>query len=235
VDNDNPGVEIIHRGKYKTLTNQQRRWLKRRQAIEPMIGHTKSDNRMDRCWLKGALGDALHAHELCGGLQHPLVDAGHRPSGRHAWRLSLAAKTEFRRLSWLRIGLYGRISCGSPAETGSPDRSSTSTRWKAPPLHGARHELTLATGRSGDGPAVCNKHAIGRPRYTSGRQRSHAALENLTVQQLPLRRTALRTTAYFRLPQPVLCEEISSISQDHLFLLALNRTRGFSTSQEATI
>ena len=60
VDADNPGVEIIHRGKYKTLTALQRRWLKRRQAIEPAIGHTKSDHRMDRCWLKGALGDALH-------------------------------------------------------------------------------------------------------------------------------------------------------------------------------
>ena len=61
VDADNPGVEIIHRGKYKTLTALQRRWLKRRQSIEPLIGHTKSDHRMDRCWLKGAIGDALHA------------------------------------------------------------------------------------------------------------------------------------------------------------------------------
>ncbi len=61
VDADNPGVQIIHRGKYKSLTSQERRWLKRRQAIEPMIGHAKSDNRMDRCWLQGALGDALHA------------------------------------------------------------------------------------------------------------------------------------------------------------------------------
>jgi transposase, IS5 family len=67
VDADNPGVEIIHRGRYKTLTNQQRRWLKRRQAIEPMIGHTKSDNRMDRCWLQGALGDALHALSCAAG------------------------------------------------------------------------------------------------------------------------------------------------------------------------
>lgn len=61
VDEDNPGVEIIHRGKYKSLTRQQRRWLKRRQAVEPAIGHLKSDNRMDRCWLPGQLGDALHA------------------------------------------------------------------------------------------------------------------------------------------------------------------------------
>jgi IS5 family transposase len=67
VDAANPGVEIIHRGKYKTLTALQRRWLKRRQAIEPAIGHTKSDHRMDRCWLKGALGDALHAISCAAG------------------------------------------------------------------------------------------------------------------------------------------------------------------------
>ena len=61
---DNPNVEIIHRGKYKSLTRQQRKWLKRRQAVEPAIGHLKSDHRMDRCWLQGKLGDALHA-ALC--------------------------------------------------------------------------------------------------------------------------------------------------------------------------
>jgi len=55
-----PQVEIIHRGKYKSLTKPQRRWLKRRQAVEPAIGHLKSDHRMDRCWLQGKLGDALH-------------------------------------------------------------------------------------------------------------------------------------------------------------------------------
>jgi IS5 family transposase len=61
VDADNPGVEIIHRGKFKSLTKRQRRWLKRRQAIEPAIGHAKAGHRMDRCWLQGAMGDALHA------------------------------------------------------------------------------------------------------------------------------------------------------------------------------
>jgi IS5 family transposase len=55
------GVEIIHRGKVKSLTKPQRRWLKRRQAVEPAIGHLKSDNAMDRCWLKVQTGDALHA------------------------------------------------------------------------------------------------------------------------------------------------------------------------------
>ena len=49
------------------MTDQHKRWLKRRQAIEPMIGHVKSDNRMDRCWLQGALGDALHALSCAAG------------------------------------------------------------------------------------------------------------------------------------------------------------------------
>ena len=47
-------------GKYKPLTKQQRRWLKRRQALEPAIGHLKLDHRMDRCWFSGQLDDALH-------------------------------------------------------------------------------------------------------------------------------------------------------------------------------
>ena len=60
VDAANPDKEIIHRGKFKSLSKQQRGWLKRRTAVEPAIGHLKSDHRMDRCWLQGSLGDALH-------------------------------------------------------------------------------------------------------------------------------------------------------------------------------
>jgi IS5 family transposase len=43
------------------MTSTQRRWLKRRQAIEPIIGHVKHDHGMQRCRLKGQTGDALHA------------------------------------------------------------------------------------------------------------------------------------------------------------------------------
>jgi IS5 family transposase len=61
VDGNIAPVKSIHRGKIKSLDKTQRRWLKRRQAIEPAIGHTKSDDRMNRCWLSGSTGDALHA------------------------------------------------------------------------------------------------------------------------------------------------------------------------------
>ncbi|WP_407642185.1 transposase, partial [Caballeronia catudaia] len=61
VDADIAPVQLIHRGKHKSLSSTQRRWLKRRQAIEPIIGHVKQDHGMQRCWLKGQNGDALHA------------------------------------------------------------------------------------------------------------------------------------------------------------------------------
>jgi IS5 family transposase len=74
-----PEVECISKGKARNpyefgvkvslvVTHQhERRLLKRRQAIEPLIGHTKADHRMDRCWLQGALGDALHALSCAAG------------------------------------------------------------------------------------------------------------------------------------------------------------------------
>ena len=67
VDADNPDKEIIHRGKFKRLSAQQKGWLKRRSAVEPAIGHLKSDHRMERCWLQGALGDALHCLSCAAG------------------------------------------------------------------------------------------------------------------------------------------------------------------------
>lgn len=54
------GVQVLHRGKAQTLTRRQWRWIKRRQAVEPVIGHLKEDCRLRRCWLKGAESDALH-------------------------------------------------------------------------------------------------------------------------------------------------------------------------------
>ena len=61
VDADNPQVRIVHRGKSKRISEQDRKLLKRRQAVEPIIGHLKADHRMDRCHLKGEIGDRLHA------------------------------------------------------------------------------------------------------------------------------------------------------------------------------
>lgn len=49
----------------RRLPRSLKKLLKRRQVGEPMIGHMKSDGLLNRNWLKGADGDALHAI-LCG-------------------------------------------------------------------------------------------------------------------------------------------------------------------------
>ena len=67
VDKDNPGVEVVHRGRIRSMSNAQKKLLRRRQAIEPAIGHIKHDHRMIRCYLKGSIGDALHAISCAAG------------------------------------------------------------------------------------------------------------------------------------------------------------------------
>ncbi len=59
------GVKIYHRGLRRGIKRGLRAMIRRRSAIEPAIGHTKADGKLDRNWLKGALGDAIHA-VLCG-------------------------------------------------------------------------------------------------------------------------------------------------------------------------
>ena len=49
----------------RRLPSRLKRLLRRRQLVEPVIGHMKTDGLLDRNWLKGELGDALHA-VMCG-------------------------------------------------------------------------------------------------------------------------------------------------------------------------
>jgi len=58
-------VEVFISGQRRGVTPALKRDLRRRSAIEPMIGHMKTDGRLARCPLKGTLGNALHA-VLCG-------------------------------------------------------------------------------------------------------------------------------------------------------------------------
>jgi transposase, IS5 family len=48
-------------GRRRGMTATIRRELKRRSAIEPVIGHMKTDGRLDRNFLAGARGDAVNA------------------------------------------------------------------------------------------------------------------------------------------------------------------------------
>jgi IS5 family transposase len=59
------GTTVLVSGTRRGLTPRLARLLRRRSAIEPEIGHMKSDGRLARCAVKGTLGDALYA-VLCG-------------------------------------------------------------------------------------------------------------------------------------------------------------------------
>ena len=62
--------------KLKAFPKSERRWMKRRAAIEPKIGHLKSDNRMERNRLKGVLGDQINAIlSACGSNLRKLLRA----------------------------------------------------------------------------------------------------------------------------------------------------------------
>jgi len=56
-----PGVQVHLPRKGKGLSRSERAWLKKRSAVEPVIGHLKSDCRMERNHLKGAEGDRINA------------------------------------------------------------------------------------------------------------------------------------------------------------------------------
>jgi IS5 family transposase len=63
------------------ITSQTiKRELRRRNAIEPIIGHTKADGLLERNHLKGAAGDAINAI---------LVAAGHNLRPLIAWFAAL--------------------------------------------------------------------------------------------------------------------------------------------------
>ncbi len=116
VDADNPGVEVVHRGRIRSMSERQKRQLKRRQAIEPAIGHVKHDNRMIRCYLRGSIGDALHAISCAAGYNI-------RWLMRAIMRLGLRGLFAF---VFLASWLTDRLQPGSPKLRTTNDTRSTS-------------------------------------------------------------------------------------------------------------
>ncbi len=80
----------LEQAQKRGVTRSIKKALKRRSAIEPEIGHMKNDGRLDRCYLKGTVGDAINV---------VMVAAGH----------NLRKSLNKLRLLWLKIisGLMG--------------------------------------------------------------------------------------------------------------------------------
>jgi IS5 family transposase len=55
------GDVLIHVTRRRGKTRLSKLLFRRRPAVEPLIGHLKSDNRMGRCYLKGKTGDRINA------------------------------------------------------------------------------------------------------------------------------------------------------------------------------
>lgn len=95
--NEEIDVHLVGR-RQKRLSRWERGWLKRRSAIESLIGHAKSDSRLDRNYLFGESGDCINALlSGCGLNMRKLIRAFFlfffgwylRGSRRHQWAWDL--------------------------------------------------------------------------------------------------------------------------------------------------
>jgi IS5 family transposase len=76
-------------GQKRGVTRALRRALKRRNAIEPIIGHTKHDGLMGPNYLLGSHGDAMNAILAAAGHNLRIILRKLRLSWLYFWQLLL--------------------------------------------------------------------------------------------------------------------------------------------------
>ena len=84
------GGAVVHIAgqRRKNTTRAERKRRRRRSAIEPKIGHLKSDHRMGRCFLARLAGDAINAVLAAAGSNlRKLLGLLHRRAGRFVFAL----------------------------------------------------------------------------------------------------------------------------------------------------
>ena len=121
-DYKGPAAVHIAGSSKRKLTRSERKRRRRRSAVEPKIGHAKSDHRMNRCFLRGLAGDAINAtlaaaganlrkllNELYFALAECWIVLFERPRTalawlrRPTWQYNCSRETVRQRLSWLSI------------------------------------------------------------------------------------------------------------------------------------
>ena len=83
-------MQLYIAGQKRGMTKVLKRKLKRRNAIEPIIGHMKSEGHLDRNYLKGRIGDAINA--MMAGAGQNLRMILKRLRLLFAWLLGLVTK-----------------------------------------------------------------------------------------------------------------------------------------------
>ena len=96
-------IKVIIADQKRGISHKEQRLLKRRNSVEPIIGHLKADGKMRRSYLKGIKGDAMNVLlSACGQNMRKLLK----------W------------LSWAEIqGLYIRFITLFSAELGSQKKN----------------------------------------------------------------------------------------------------------------
>ena len=78
----------------KKATRTARKWMKRRAAIEPTIGHLKSDHRLSRNHLKGSRGDRANVVLAAAGYNFAKLLAGFSRAWRKFREIFLSGATD---------------------------------------------------------------------------------------------------------------------------------------------
>ena len=113
-------------GQRRGVTDAIRRELRRRSAVEPVIGHAKAEHRMARNFLKGAHGDAANA---------VLAAAGYNFRRLIAWLAAI----------W-RVFIAAILAAAEPLTIAQPACPSAQPKTSNRVLHGRRDR---ASGRAG--------------------------------------------------------------------------------------
>jgi IS5 family transposase len=103
-------VKVFISGARRGVTRTIAKLLRRRSAIEPMIGHMKNDGRLTRCTLKGTEGDAVFA-VLCGcGHNIRMILRHLRAAFCHLiWLITRLCMTADAEIAPVRIGQINRL------------------------------------------------------------------------------------------------------------------------------
>jgi len=67
------GFQVFKSGQKRGVTAAIKKELRRRSAVEPLIGHLKNEGRMGRNYLKGKLGDSMNALMVCADYNFKLI------------------------------------------------------------------------------------------------------------------------------------------------------------------
>jgi hypothetical protein len=87
------GLRVYALGQKPGVTDQIKRELRRRAAVQPVIGHLKEEHRMGRNHLTGRAGDAINASSPLSA-----ITSSSSSPGSHLWCVALDAPDQAPRL-----------------------------------------------------------------------------------------------------------------------------------------